>query len=151
MTRYRYFNALLARAVLPLVSALAMPAFANEPISISIENAWVRAVPPVSTTTAAYFTATNNSDVAMHITGVSTAIAGATEMHDMSPNEDGTRSMRRIKTLVLAPNESVTFAPGGMHLMLFRLSHVPVEGESVSICLLTDNATEICQDFTTKK
>lgn len=151
MTRYRCFSVFLVRAVLPLVSALAMPAFADELVSISIENAWLRAVPPVSTTTAAYFTATNNSDGAMHITGVSTAIAGAAEMHDMSPNEDGTRSMRRIKTLELAPNESVTFAPGGMHLMLFRLSHVPVEGEIVSICLLTDDATEICQDFATKK
>ncbi|MDF1781995.1 MAG: copper chaperone PCu(A)C [Alcanivoracaceae bacterium] len=150
MMLLHYFNAFLVRAVLLFLCALAMPVLANEP-AISIENAWVRAVPPVSATTAAYFTATNNGDAAIRITGVSTEIAGAAEMHDMSPNEDGTRSMRRMKTLTLAPNESVTFSPGGMHLMLFRLNHVPVEGESVSICLLADDAMEICQDFVTKK
>ena len=86
MTRYRCFSVFLVRAVLPLVSALAMPAFADELVSISIENAWLRAVPPVSTTTAAYFTATNNSDGAMHITGVSTAIAGDTPVICIAPS-----------------------------------------------------------------
>lgn len=47
-----------------------------------IEDAWVRAVPPNSRTTAAYFTVRNSGDKEQVIVRASASVAGAAEIHD---------------------------------------------------------------------
>ena len=113
---------------------------------LELTDAWVRAVPPVSTTTAAYFTLKNNGTEPVVLAGASAAFAGAAELHDMSMHE-GRRRMRRVEALPLAAGESVTFGSGGLHVMLFRLSKVPVQGETVELCLTFAERAPLCAPF----
>tara|TARA_R110002073_G_scaffold336589_1_gene536528 strand:+ start:44161 stop:44658 length:498 start_codon:yes stop_codon:yes gene_type:complete len=115
--------------------------------SIEISDAWVRAVPPVSTTTAAYLTLTNRTDTEVVLLGAQVDFASDVELHDMSMNAEGMRSMKHIESLPLAPGESVTLAPGGIHVMLFGLTDVPAEGETVSVCLRFAEAAPHCEMF----
>lgn len=113
---------------------------------LEITDAWVRAVPPVSKTTAAYFTLTNNGSEAVTLTGACAKFAESAELHDMSM-QDGRRSMRHIDALPLAPGESVTFGSGGLHVMLFGLTRVPAQGETVNLCLRFASGENQCADF----
>ena len=112
-----------------------------------IESGWIRAVPPVSTTTAGYFVARNTGEAPLVLDGVSAEIAGAAEMHDMVANDDGTRSMRRLREVEVAAGDSVTFAPGGKHLMLFRLARPLTVGESLPVCLAVSDGDSVCAAF----
>ena len=99
MTCVRFSNRrglLAALLALPLLVS-AVPALAGEidEPELFIDNMWVRAVPPVSSTTAGYFTVTNTSDETVTLLGFSTDIAGAGELHTMAAQEDGTRRMQR--------------------------------------------------------
>lgn len=129
---------------LPWVLAL-VPMLAQA--ELVIEQGWIRAVPPVSTTTAGYFVARNTGEAALVLEGVSAEIAGAAEMHEMSANEDGTRSMHRLREVILAAGDSVAFAPGGKHLMLFRLARPLTVGESLPVCLAVRGGEAVCADF----
>ena len=112
-----------------------------------IEGGWIRAVPPVSTTTAGYFVARNSGDAPLVLEGVSAEIAGAAEMHEMSANDDGTRSMHRLREVEVGAGDSVAFAPGGKHLMLFRLARPLMAGESLPVCLAVRGGDSVCADF----
>lgn len=112
-----------------------------------IEGGWIRAVPPVSKTTAGYFVARNTGDAPLVLVGVSAEIAGAAEMHEMSANEDGTRSMHRLRGVEVAAGDSVAFVPGGKHLMLFRLVRPLQVGESLPVCLAVRSGDSVCADF----
>ena len=113
---------------------------------LELSDAWVRAVPPVSKTTAAYFTLTNQGEEEIILSGAAADFAGATELHDMSMHE-GKRSMRHIESLPLAPGESVTFGSGGLHVMLFGLKRVPAQGEQVTLCLQFVERDALCAPF----
>lgn len=136
--RNRCFN------VLALVLGLS-PLLARA--ELVIESGWIRAVPPVSTTTAGYFVVRNTGDAPLVLDGVSAEIAGAAEMHEMSANEDGTRSMHRLRDVEVAAGDSVAFAPGGKHLMLFRLARPLQAGESLPVCVSIRDAGTVCADF----
>ena len=125
-------------------ASLLMSAAAHAELSVS--DAWVRAVPPVSKTSAAYFTLTNSGEEAVTLVGASADFAGSAELHDMSMHE-GKRSMRHIDALPLAPGDSVTFGSGGLHVMLFGLVRVPAMGEQVTLCLQFAEHAPVCDAF----
>ena len=68
---------------------------------------------------AAYVSLTNNTDVTMTITNISSPQFGAVEMHE-SLLVDGVSRMRRIAELEIPAGETENFARGGKHLMLMR-------------------------------
>ena len=114
---------------------------------VVISNAWVRAVPPVSTTSAAYFSLTNHTASAVTLVGAQVDFSDDVELHDMSMNEDGIRNMKHIAELAVSPGETVTLAPGGLHMMLFGLTSVPKEGEDVNVCVQFSDAPQHCEIF----
>ncbi|WP_162925671.1 copper chaperone PCu(A)C [Isoalcanivorax indicus] len=122
----------------------------DEP-ELFIDNMWVRAVPPVSSTTAGYFTVTNTSEVPVTLLGFTTEIAGAGELHTMAAQEDGTRRMQRLRNVPIPAGETVEFAPGGNHLMLFRLARPLEEGEQVELCLEFDATAPYCLPFEVRR
>ena len=87
---------------------------------VTIENAWTRALPPVSVNGAAYMTIINEGSRPDRLTGASSAIADRVEIHTHEYS-GGMMSMRRLDGLDLPPDERVRFAPGGRHLMLIGL------------------------------
>ena len=129
-----------------LLAAVTLPALASA-ADLHIENGWIRAVPPVSTTTAGYFQLHNHTDQDRVMTGLTTDIAGAGEMHTMAPQEDGTRRMRRLPEVPVPAGETVVFEPGAKHLMLFRLQRPLVEGEKIPVCLTFSEGEPVCAEF----
>jgi copper(I)-binding protein len=69
--------------------------------------------------TAGYLTLSNNSAQAITITHVTSNEYASVEMHE-SVIEDGVARMYPLRDLTLPAGKSVTFEPGGKHLMLMR-------------------------------
>ncbi len=73
------------------------------------------------------------------LTGVSSPIASAAEVHSMTM-VGGTMKMRTVEALDLPAGRPVKLAPGGYHVMLFDLTKPLVEGEKVSLTLVIEEA-----------
>ncbi len=129
---------LLAMVCLGLV---AVPPGVADPLSpgeggdaVQVHDAWVRAMPPGQTRTAAYLTVHNPGPGAVTVTGARADVAGRTEMHN-SLEVDGMMRMEPVAELPVPAGARVAFSPGGLHLMLMDLQRVPAVGERVSVCL----------------
>lgn len=133
--------------LLALGAVLAAPAVAGP---LTIEDAWVRALPPTQAVTAAYLTVSNSGDDTVRIVGAEAAGAGRTELHE-SRAEGSAMRMVPVEALPLAPGESARFAPGGLHLMLKDLERMPAPGDTVRLCLVTDDGERSCTDAAVRR
>lgn len=105
--------------------------------AVMISDAWVRAVPPVSRNTAAYFslTALENDT----LLSVSADVADSVEMHEMQRSASGV-SMQALERVNLPAMQPVHFAPGGNHVMLIGLKKPLAKGDSVVLTLKLQKA-----------
>ncbi|MDF1820413.1 MAG: copper chaperone PCu(A)C [Alcanivoracaceae bacterium] len=118
---------------------------------LQLTDAWVRAVPPVSSGTAGYFVLQNNGTEPVTVTGVSASFAHHVMMHSMARNDDGLRQMQHVDDVTVAPGEEIAFVPGGMHLMIMGMDAVPSPGERVEICLQLKGGDQLCHDFEVRR
>lgn len=139
-----FFNGLAGTALLALAGA----ASAGD---LVLENAWLRAVPPVSPTMAGYFTLRNDGDRPVELKGARTGIAGMAMMHDTETTEDGQARMVHLSGITLEQGDQATFAPGGKHLMLMKVASIPEAGEEVEICLTFADHDDLCSDFPVRR
>ena len=102
--------------------------------ALDVDDGYVRGMPPGQSTTAAFMTLTNTGQEAVVLTGGSSPVANAVEVHEHS-HVDGMMRMRQVERLELAPGESVDLRPGGYHLMFFGLKQVLAEGDEVELVL----------------
>ncbi|MEH6571005.1 MAG: copper chaperone PCu(A)C [Halioglobus sp.] len=123
---------------------------ANSTLGVTVERAWVRAMPPSTRNTAAYFALKNNGNANIVITGASSDSAKEAQIHH-SRDIDGYMSMERLESVALGPGETVEFTPGGIHLMLLGLEQVPAVGGTVNLCLLLTSGPAICVDAPVRK
>ena len=101
---------------------------------ITINDPYVRAVPPMVRTTAAFMQIQNSDEVESFVVDAATPAAGAVELH-MHTNDDGVMRMRRIPHIHLPPGKTVALQPGGLHIMLFDLASPLKPGEELPITL----------------
>lgn len=101
---------------------------------VAVNDPYVRAVPPVVKTSAAFMQIQNSDVVERFLVSATTPAAAAVELH-MHTMDDGVMRMRRIAHVRLPPNETVSLQPGGLHIMLFDLSAPLNLGEQVPITL----------------
>lgn len=139
----------------PWIAALAgalvsLSSPAEQPAPLEISDAWVRALPPTQTNTAAYMTLTNRGDAPVQIAGANADIAQSVEIHT-TREIDGYMRMEQLSGLSLAPGQSQQLAPGGIHLMLLELSHMPIPGETVRVCLELAPGGQVCTDAGVRK
>ncbi len=102
--------------------------------NIFVSDAWVQAMPPSQTTTAAYMVITNNSPKEALLVSASSDIAGACEIHQMS-DMNGMMKMVMISDLQIPGLGKVTLKPGGFHIMLINLKKPVNKGDIVPITL----------------
>lgn len=139
---------MLKKVLLSMCASLAMaPAVAQD---LYIEDAWVRALPPVKKVTAAYLSVVNEGETAAAVVGGRADIAGAVEIH-RTREVDGYMRMEQLPGFAVAPGERVELAPGGIHLMLFDLSFMPQPGDTVELCLVLAGGEEVCAEADTRK
>ena len=103
-----------------------MPVLAQSS-KIEVADAWAR--PPIgqSRNTAAYLTLTNRGSAPDRLLGAATAVAGKAELHT-TVRDGNVMRMREVNAIELKPGAAVTFAPGGMHLMLFDVQPLKAGG-----------------------
>ena len=131
-------------------ASLSLGVAAQQPAGLELRDAWVRALPPTQPNTAAYMTLRNRGESPVAIAGARADIAQSVEIHT-TREVDGYMRMERLPGLSVAPGQSVQLAPGGTHLMLLELSHMPVPGETVRLCLALEPAGEVCTDAAVRK
>jgi copper(I)-binding protein len=110
--------------------------------NIFVSQAWVQAMPPSQTTTAAYMLITNNSKREAILASASSDIALATEIHQMS-EMNGMMNMVMVPNLHIPAQGKVALQPGGYHIMLINLKKPVKKGDIVSIKLHFKDGTDI--------
>ena len=114
-----------------------LSALAVEP-PITVEGAWLRAVPPGSPATAAYMTITNNGSETLSLTGGLSKIAKiVSPMVTVKRTVDGVEvsGMELVEGLEIPAGGKVVLKPGGDHLMFMEMTEQPAPGSTVVVRL----------------
>lgn len=109
---------------------------------LQVESGWVRAMPPGQPVTGAFMVLVNQGDRERRLEGMSSPLAGRVELHRTVQQDDRMR-MEAVTDLAIAPGESVTLEPGGLHLMLMDLQRPLKVGEQVPLLLRLDRGEQI--------
>ncbi|WP_167631370.1 copper chaperone PCu(A)C [Mariprofundus ferrooxydans] len=94
------------------------------------KQAWVRLAPPVSDSTAAYMVMENDGDSDVILTAVESAAAKHVMMHGMAMKE-GRMHMFELEHVRVPAHGTVSFEPGGMHIMLMGLNEALHTGQTL--------------------
>lgn len=133
----------VGRVISSLLLALIFnaPAHAQTPAenTIVVEHPWARATPGGAKTGAVYLTLMNAASTGDRLLSATTPVADKVQFHSAS-EENGVSRMREMRSIDIAPGASVTFSPGGMHIMVVGLKHPLKEGQSFPLTLNFEKA-----------
>lgn len=129
------------RPILPLLLLLAGTAAAQNVADLVVVNdPYVRAVPPMVKTTAAYMQLQSRDKVERFLVDAGTPVAGTVELH-MHIHDEGVMRMRRVPHIHLPPGKTVSLEPGGEHIMLFDLNTPLTPGAKVPLTLVFEDGS----------
>lgn len=109
---------------------------------IAIEGQWAR---PGSEgrMSAGYFLISNFEEEPDTLIGVSSNVAQLTEFHESYEQEEGMMGMRERTEIIIPPNSTIRFEPGGLHVMFIQLTESLIEGETFNLTLRFANQGDI--------
>jgi len=136
MIRRRSLFAGLATAVL----ILAAPAVAQQAATenLTITKGFARETPPMARVGIAYLTITSRG-AADRLVGYSTPACNRPELHTHIET-DGIMQMRQVEAIEVPAGGVAELKPGGLHLMLIDLNQQLVEGETLDLTLMFEQA-----------
>jgi periplasmic copper chaperone A len=134
-----------------LAASLLIPAlaFACAVDHLTVKDPYIRAMPEGQKTTAAYLDIANDSDKAIELIGVTSAVADKVELHEVVTTK-GVAKMQQVKSITLAPKASTSLKPGGMHLMLIGLKETLKPGSVVPVTLTFGDETSAVVEMTVR-
>lgn len=100
---------------------------------ITATAAWCRPTPNGAQAGACYLTL--KSSAGDRLTAAATPVSTATQIHNMTMEDDVMRMAEMAEGLPLSAGQSVALAPGGVHLMLVGLTAPLVAGQTVPLTL----------------
>lgn len=100
---------------------------------MEVSDAWARPAAKDGNG-AVYFVLQNHAANADELTGVSSDVAAAAEMHESKMDGD-VMKMQQVMSIPLDGKASVEFAPGGFHVMLIGLKRDLNVGDEIQITL----------------
>ncbi|QYK04678.1 copper chaperone PCu(A)C [Shewanella zhangzhouensis] len=112
-----------------LIGLLSMPAMAE----IIVKDGFVRAMPPSSPNTAAYFTLENHGP-STELIAVETNIAKEAQLHTLLTENDIVK-MRQVEGFDLPSHGTLKLGEQGDHVMLLGLASPLAEGNMVTLLL----------------
>jgi len=129
--RQATFGTVLALAAIaaPLWSG---PAAAAE-AGLALSDSYIRTIIPMRPA-AGYFTLTNNGATAVSLVGASSPGCGSVMLHE-SKTVNGVDTMVPVKSVDVPAHGSVSFAPGGYHLMCMKPAATLKPGTKVPVTL----------------
>lgn len=111
---------------------------------VYVDKAWVQLNANPDAPAAAYFTVHGGSS-GVTLRDVTTDAAQRLEMHD-SQMKDGVMSMAPIKSVDVPVGKSVTFAPGGKHVMLWAINPAIIAQGKITLTFIFSNGDRILVD-----
>ena len=109
---------------------------------ITLSDAWIAAPIADQPRTAGYLTIRNEGGTDERLTGVSTPAAAMSHLH-RTAIEDSVSRMESVDAVIIPAHGEVSFAPGGLHLMLMGLTEPLSEGQTVTVTLSFLDAGDI--------
>ena len=127
----------LARfAGLVVVSLSALAADA----ALSIDDPYVRLIPPGTTTTGAFMTIRNAGNTDRKLIKADSPVSDKVQLHTHM-NENGVMKMREVPSIDIKANSQAELKPGSYHVMLIDLTTQLKEGDSVPLTLHFDDGS----------
>lgn len=127
----------MTRFALALLAALApLAAHAHEyrAGAVTIGHPYIHAAPAAARSAAGYMTLQNQGDAPAVLVAVEAELPRSM-IHD-SVESDGVVSMQHVEDLTVAPGETVTFAPGGLHVMFMGIEEPLAIGDRLPATLV---------------
>jgi len=112
---------------------------------LQFDSARIRLPLPGTDKTVGYFEVTNNSKDTIVLVSARSTAALTIEFHTMVQDGDMLR-MRRLTEVPVVPGETVSFAPGGNHLMIFGVAELT---EPVELVFIAGDGAEYSHSFRT--
>ena len=107
---------------------------------LEITGAFSRATLPNAPVGAGYLTITNKGTSDDRLVSASSPVAGMTQIHQMKLEGDVMKMGELPEGLVIPAGQSVTLAPGGLHIMFMQLTQQLAEGSTVPLTLTFESA-----------
>ena len=126
----------------PLLVLAAAPA---APAGLAVSDAWFRALPG-ALPAGGYFTLRNNGAKDAMLTGAASPACGTLMMHK-SESRGGLAAMDMAGTVPVPAGGSVSFAPGGYHLMCMEAKPALKPGASVPVTLTFQDGAKVTVSF----
>lgn len=101
---------------------------------VSVESAYIRAVPPGQMNSAAFMQLKNLAADDISLIAAKSQVAKNVELHTHI-HDKGVMRMRQISEISLPAGQAVTLQPGGMHIMLIGLTQNLSAGENIKLSL----------------
>ncbi len=137
-------NQIIFSVLLLLTTSLSFAA------DISIDNPYVREVPPGQQISASFMTLKNNTDADIALIKASSDVAKTVELHE-HVHKDGMMQMRQVPKIVIPAHGETALKPGGFHIMLIGLQRKIKAGDKVNLSLEFDNGSKETVTATVKK
>jgi copper(I)-binding protein len=139
----------MKRILLQLLSAALLLSACGAKEGVEVRDAWARASSQ-GENGAVYFVIQNHNPEADKLTGISSDVADAVEVHE-SKMEGDVMMMNRVESVTLDPSAKVEFMPGGYHVMLIGLKQDLKAGDEIEITLQFKNGPDITVKATVKE
>lgn len=143
-------HALIALAATVAASAATtLPALAQEEFTaggLTVNHPYIVATPRTAKSAAGYFSVTNAGPEADRLISIESDPRGA--LHETSTDANGVAKMNEVEGIELAPGESVTLRPRGMHVMFMGLTEPFLIGATLRAKLVFEKAGPVDVTFT---
>lgn len=100
-------------------------------------------VPPNPAQAAVRFEIDNDTDVDDELVAVSSPVAERADVHESSVDADGRATMDAVPSLAVPAGSTVTFAAGGLHVMLTGLGEELEQGDTFPMTLTFEEAGDV--------
>ncbi|MEW6509222.1 MAG: copper chaperone PCu(A)C [Bacteroidota bacterium] len=114
----------------------------NRNIGITINNAWIR-TSAMGSNTALFFEVVNSSDKPDTLLSAESKLAKAVEVHETFKRENDMMGMRKVKFVVIPPNNTIKFKPRDLHVMLINLNKDMKPNDKGEVTLVFKTAGKI--------
>jgi copper(I)-binding protein len=113
-------------------------ALADEQLAITVQHPWMRAVPDVMDSTAAYMVLVNTGSNPAELVGGSTTIADSVAPMITTKEGEGLKQvvgMQSVDSLKIPAHGTLVLEPNGNHLMVMGLKEHPKEGTQIDFTI----------------
>ncbi|WP_417580397.1 copper chaperone PCu(A)C [Pelagibacterium sp.] len=110
---------------------------------LELTSAFTRATLPNAPVGGGYVAITNTGDQADRLVSAESSFSPDVQIHEMAVVDDVMKMQQLPEGLEIPAGETVTLAPGGLHLMFMNISEPFVEGQTVPVTLTFERAGAI--------